>query len=276
MDARGRETTFGTMKTWIAVALVTLVAVPASALAAKPAPAWPTAQDVQKGEPGLLAKDAACIARYYRGRLSRKLWLTQYYDLTAAQKQTTDAGPEHCMTLADRIATDARLFTEIAGRHPQVHCVAVRAEGLTRAQRAAQTSRATWLRAYDRLFRGCGLTGALYAAVARGAHLPLTPAEQACTNRTGSVDPVLGSGANPPKASLRAIGAVLDRCVGVVSERAMYRYLVRSVPVRSAIPCIAKTAASQLTFAQLLTKDPAVATTVRSATAACLTTLNVS
>ena len=276
MDVRGCETTFGTMKTWIAVALVIVAAVPAAALAAKPAPAWPTAQDVLKGEPGLHAKDAACIARYYRGRLSRKLWLTQYYDLTAAQKATTDAGPEHCMTLAERIATDARLYTEIAGNHPQVHCVAVHTEALSPAQRAAQTSRAKWLGAYDRLFRGCGLTGALYAAVAKGAHLALTPAEQACANRTGSVDPVLGSGANPPKASMRAIGAVLDRCVGAASERAMYRYLVRAVPVRSAIPCIATTVASHLTFAQLLTKDPIVATTVKSATAACLTTLNVS
>jgi hypothetical protein len=263
-------------KTWIALALLTLALLPAAALGAKPTPAWPTAQDVQKGEPGLLAKDAACIARYYRGRLSRKLWLTQYYDLTAAQKATTDAGPEHCMTLAQRTATDARLFAVIAGKHPQVHCVAVRAEALTPAQRAAQTNRATWLRAYDGMFRACGLTGALYSTVAQGAHLTLTVAEQACANRTGSVDPVLSGGPSPSKANMRAIGSVLDRCVGAASKRAMYRYLVRAVPVASAIPCIAKTVASKLTFAELLTKDPVVKTTVQSATAACLTQPNVS
>jgi len=258
-------------KTWIALALLTLAVPPAAALGAKPAPAWPSAQDVQRGEPGLLAKDAACIARFYRGRLSRRLWLTRYYDLTAAQKAATDAGPEHCMTLAQRIATDARLFTAIAGKHPQVHCVAVRAEGLTRAQRAAQTDRAAWLRVYDDVFRGCGLTGALYSTVAKGAHLALTASEQACANRTGSVDPVLSSGPSPSKANMRAIGSVLDRCVGAASEQAMYRYLVRAVPIRSAIPCIAKKVASSLTFAQLLTKAPVVKTTVQSATAACLT-----
>jgi hypothetical protein len=265
------------MKTWIALALVLLVVVPAAALAAKPAPAWPTVQDIQKGEPGLLTKDAACIARFYRGRLSRTLWLTQYYDLTAAQKRTTDAGAEHCMTLAQRIATDERLFTVIAGKHPQVHCVAVHAEAMSRAQRAAQTNRATWLRAYDGLFRGCGLTGALYSTIAQGAHLTLTARERACANRTGSVGPVLsGGGSNASKAGTSAIGSVLDRCVSATSEQAMYRYLVRAVPIRSAIPCIAKAVASKLTFAELLTNDPVVKTTVQSATAACLTQPNVS
>ena len=264
------------MKIWCALALLTLAVVPAAAQAAKPVPAWPTAQDLIKSEPGLQAKDAACIARYYRGRLARKLWFTEYYDLTPAQKVTTDAGPEHCMTLAQRVATDARLFTVITGKHPQVHCVAVRAEALTRAQRAAQTNRAAWLRSYDALFRGCGLTGALYSTVAHGAHLALTPAEQACTNRTGSVDPVLSGGSAPSKGNMRAIGRVLDHCVGAASERAMYRYLVRAVPVASAIPCIAKSVASKLTFAELLTKDPVVKTTVASVTAACLTQPNVS
>ena len=96
------------------------------------------------------------------------------------------------------------------------------------------------------------------------------------TNRTGSVDPVLSSGSTPSKANMRAIGTVLDHCVGAASERAMYSYLVRAVPVASAIPCIAKSVASKLTFAELLAKDPVVKTTVASVTAACLTQPNVS
>ena len=34
--------------------------------------------------PGLDMKDAACVANFYRGRLSRKAWLTPYFKLTPA------------------------------------------------------------------------------------------------------------------------------------------------------------------------------------------------
>ena len=80
------------------LAVLVLAAIPGAAGAAGAPPSWPTPADVRSYTPGLGAKDAACVARYYRGRLSRKAWLTPYFNLTPAQKAITDAGFDHCQT----------------------------------------------------------------------------------------------------------------------------------------------------------------------------------
>jgi hypothetical protein len=59
------------------VLLLLVLSLSGGAVAATPAPAWPTAKDLQQN-PGVLTRDAVCMARYYRGRLSRKAWLTAY------------------------------------------------------------------------------------------------------------------------------------------------------------------------------------------------------
>jgi hypothetical protein len=254
-----------------ALMLLILLAVPAAALGAKPAPRWPSAADLRNYEPALLPADARCIARYYHGRLSRKAWFTAYYDLTAAQKIATDEGPFHCMTLAQRIATDERLYTSLAGKLPQVHCVSVRTEALSRPRRLTETDHANWLRDYDGIFRSCGMIGALYGVVGKGMHLPLTAAERACANRVGSGEPVMYSSSAPPtKARLTAVGTVLDRCIGAQSEQAMYRYVYRAYEFPSKVPCIARRVAAAVGFTKLLNKDPAIRTSVKKAVAACL------
>ena len=121
------------------VVMLLLCALPAAALAAKPVPAWPSAHDLIQAEPGLRTADAACIARYYHGRLSRKAWFTLYYDLTDKQKVVTDAGPVHCMTLRERVAMDQRLYASVVGAHPQLHCVAVATEPATNDSRLGKT-----------------------------------------------------------------------------------------------------------------------------------------
>jgi hypothetical protein len=255
------------------VVMLLLCALPAAALAAKPVPAWPSAHDLIQAEPGLRTADAACIARYYHGRLSRKAWFTLYYDLTDTQKIVTDAGPVHCMTLPERVAMDQRLYASVVGAHPQLHCVAAATEALSLKQRLAQTTRAKWLRAYDQLFRSCRLIGDLYASVGKEVHLALTPAERACANRLGSSDPVLHpAGAKVSPAQTRAVGMLFDHCVDAQSEAAMYRYFLRSFPLPSKIPCIARRAAANLTFVELLSSAPTVKTTVKKATTACLAT----
>jgi hypothetical protein len=253
-----------------ALLLLVLLTVPGTAPAAKPVPAWPSAQDLQTGQPGVLARDAVCMARYYRGRLSRAAWFTQYWNLTAAQKIVTDAGPEHCMTPAQRLAMTERIYTAIAGEFPQVHCVAVRAQAQTRAQRLAITSRAKWRRVYDGIFRACRLTGALYGAAASRLHLRLTATERSCANRVGSPGPLLYDSPAPRQAQLTSIGAVYDRCTSAQSEQAMYRYLYRQYRFPSKIPCIVRRVAAAVTFVDLLNKAPAVTTSARKAMAACL------
>jgi hypothetical protein len=59
------------MRVVAAGALMPLVlpAVPGAGLAANPAPAWPSARDLEQ-HPGLLARDAVCTARYCRSSIS--------------------------------------------------------------------------------------------------------------------------------------------------------------------------------------------------------------
>src|SRR3981081_707818 len=100
-----------------ACALFVLVALPSSAPGATPG-IWPTAAEVRGVTPELGARDAVCIARYYRGRLSRDVWLPPYYKLTRAQKLVTDAGFSRCMSVAQRAALIARQDTLYFGEHP--------------------------------------------------------------------------------------------------------------------------------------------------------------
>ena len=148
-------------------------------------PSWPTPADVRSYTPGLGADDAACVARYYRGRLSRKAWLTPYFKLTPAQKAVTDAGFDHCQTKAQRIALIERQEAIYFGKHPADACVARAMDARTRAQRIALTSLARQIREDDKVFRRCGLIGQLYATLGKATKLILTPAEQRCVNRVG-------------------------------------------------------------------------------------------
>jgi hypothetical protein len=254
-----------------ALAALILVALPGTALGAKPAPVWPTVHDLQQEEPGLRVSDAACIVRFYRGRLSAKAWHTQWYALTRAQKLVTDAGEMRCLDKAERIATTVRGLASVVGAHAELPCAGRGLEALSLAERLTFTTRAREMREYDRIFRACRLTGVLYASVGSETHLALSGAEQTCANRLGAIAPVLHpKGARIPDAYLKAIGTVFDKCVGAKSEEAMYRWIFRQYPIPAQIPCIARSSAATITFADLLTSAPSAKTHAQSATAACL------
>ena len=210
------------------LALLVLAAVPGAAGAAGGPEAWPTAADVRSYTPGLDMKDAACVANFYRGRLSRKAWLTPYFKLTPAQKTVTDAGFNHCQTKAQRIALIERQEAIYFGKHTANACVARALEGRTRAQRIALNSLATQVREDDKVFRRCGLIGQLYATLGQATKLVLTKAEQQCANRVGSADPVRLRSKAPTAAERKAVGTVYDRCVGRKTEEAMWRQLLRN------------------------------------------------
>src|SRR3954447_20558343 len=106
------------------LAVLALTAVSSGAGAAGTPPSWPTAADVRAYTPGLGASDAGCVARFYRGRLSRKAWLTPYFKLTPAQKAVTDAGFSHCQDRAQRIALVERQEAMYFGKHDADACVA--------------------------------------------------------------------------------------------------------------------------------------------------------
>jgi hypothetical protein len=255
------------------VLLALLVTLPAAALGAKPAPPWPSAKDIAKGGLGMQPRDAACIARYDRGRLSLAAWLKPYWDDTAAEKRATDAGLARCMTHAERLAWEQRFFTRIAGKLPEVHCVAVRSDGQSEARRLTQTSHARWARDYEAIFRSCGLTGAVYAEVAVAKlHLPFTRAARRCANRVGSGEAIMYKPVTTVRAQRNAIGAVYDTCAGAASEQAMYRYLYRKYPFPSKVPCIARRLAAAVGFGAFINNDPSVLTDERRAEVACLST----
>ena len=199
-----------------ALALLALAAIPRAAGAAGAPPSWPTAADIRSYTPGLGAKDAACVARYYRGRLSRKAWLTPYFKLTPAQKPVTDAGFDHCQTQGAAHRPDRAPGGDLLRASTRrTACVARAMDARTRAQRLALTSLARQIREDDKVFRRCGLIGQLYATLGKATKLVLTPAEQRCANRVG-----LGRSAfacarrRPRRRERKAVGAVFDRCVG--------------------------------------------------------------
>ena len=110
-----------------ALAAVVLVTLPATSAGAEPS-AWPTAADIRANTPGLGAEDAQCVARYYRGRLSRKAYLTPYYDLTQAEKATQTTGFDRCLGDEERLALLVRaeeaLFVSISTPSAELRCAA--------------------------------------------------------------------------------------------------------------------------------------------------------
>ena len=251
-----------------ACALVALAALPGMALAATPAK-WPSAADVRAVTPGLAAKDASCIARYYHGKLSRRAWLTAYYKLSRAEKIATDAGFTRCMTRARRAALaeyeDALSF----GKHPAaLRCSARREAARSEAQLLAVTSLADAIRAGDQVYRACRVTGALYAALGEASQIEITQAEQACANRIGSVDPLRHRGAAPTAAQRTAVGTVFDRCVGEESKQAFLGRLFKDFRPTGAIPCVVKHAMS-ITFVTFYNDGAGVERQAKAAEAAC-------
>jgi hypothetical protein len=255
----------------LALARYVLAAVPCAALAAGAPPQWPTAADIRSYTPGLGAKDAACAARYYRGRLSRKAWLTPYFKLTVPQKVVTDAGFEHCETKAERIALIARQEMIYFGKHPANACVARAMEARTRAQRLALTSLARQVREDDKIFRRCGLIGQLYATLGTATKLVLTPAEQRCANRVGSADPVRLRTKAPTIADRKAVGTVFDSCVGPKTKQAMWRGLLATFKPGRAIPCIVSHSLS-ISFVTFFSDETGLEREAKAAAAACKVT----
>lgn len=252
----------------LAGALVALAALPGMALAATPAK-WPSAAEVRAVTPGIAAEDAACIARYYHGRLSRKAWLTAYYKLTRSEKIVTDAGFTRCMTLEQRAALAEHEDALSFGKHPaSLRCSAHREAARSEAQLLAITSLAEAIRAGDQVYRACRVTGALYAALGKAAMLEITAAEQACANRIGSVDPLRNHGAAPTIAQRRAAGGVFDRCVGQASKHAFLGRLFKDFRPTGAIPCVVKHAMS-ITFVTFYSDSAGVQRQAKAAGAAC-------
>ena len=180
-----RQRTLGAL---VAFALA-FVGLPNAATGATP-PRWPTVSDVRNAEPGIAAEDAACMARFFRGRLSRSDWLAPYYARTPAQKRTSSAGRARCMTLDERVATVEQGFVAVLGRHPELRCVARTLEARGWAVRLAVTTRLHEFRLYDRVFRACGFMGVVYDLYGHQFHLALTAAERRCANGIGSVVPL--------------------------------------------------------------------------------------
>ena len=251
-----------------AIGLLLLAALPGAALAATP-PRWPSAGDVRLATPGLTAGEAGCIARYYHGRLSGKAWFTPYYKLTPAQKIVTDAGFARCMTVEQRTALVEQQGELDWGKHPQLHCVAQRMVARTRAQLRALTSIAAESRAEDRIFRACGLMGAVYATLGRATQLALNPAEQRCANRFGSAELIRPSTKAPTVAQRKLIGGVFERCVGRASELAMWKRLLSAYRPAAAIPCIARHSLP-ISFVTIFGDRPALQVQARRAVKACV------
>lgn len=215
---------------------------------------WPSVQDVQKVQPGIAADDAACIARFYHGRLSRSDWLAPYYSRTPAQKRTSSAGLSRCMTRKERVAMREVDFTRVMGKHAELRCVADRLEARSWSVKLAVTTRRLELRMYDRVFRACGMTGVVYANVAHQVKLELTASERRCTNRTGSLLAVYRDG---KPVDMPAVAKVFDRCVTLRSEEAMWRRLMSDKVPAKALVCAAHRLSRSITFALLSTDEAA-------------------
>ena len=251
-----------------AIGLSILMLLPTAALGATP-PRWPSATDVRAATPGLTTNAAACIARYYHGRLSGKVWYTPYYKLTPAQKVVTDAGFERCLTVKQRTALVERQGELDWGKHPQLQCVARRMVARTRAELRALTSIAAESRAEDRIFRACGLMGAVYATLGRATQLALSPAEQRCANTYGSAELIRPSTKAPTVAQRKSIGGVFERCVGRASELAMWKRLLASYRPAAAIPCIARHSLA-ISFVTIFGDRPALQVQAKRAVSACV------
>ena len=253
----------------LAFVLVALAALPCAAVAATPAPRWPSADEVRAITPGLAAKDAACIARYYHGRLSRKAWLTAYYKLTRVEKIATDAGFTHCMSLARRAALAEHEDVLSFGRHPAaLRCSSRREAARSQDALLSITSLEEAIRAGDAIYRACGVTGALYAALGKASLIEITAIERACANRVGSVDPLRDRGVAPTTAQLKAVGSVFDSCVGTASKQAFLGRVFKAVRPAGSIPCVVKHAMS-ITFVTFFSERADLEEKAKAATAVC-------
>jgi hypothetical protein len=253
----------------LAFVLAALAALVPAAGADTPASTWPSAAEVRAITPGLAAKDAACIARYYHGRLSRTAWLTAYYKLTRVEKIATDAGFTHCMSATRRAALAEREDALSFGRHPAaLRCSSRREAARSQDVLLSITSLAEAVRAGDAIYRACGVTGALYAALGKASLIEITPIEQACANRVGSVDPLRNRGVAPTSAQLEAVGGVFDSCVGTASKQAFLGRVFKGVQPSGAIPCVVKHAMS-ITFFTFFSRRSELQEKAKAATAVC-------
>jgi hypothetical protein len=252
-----------------ALALLLLVALPAAAAAAQPA-TYPSAADVRAGTPALGAQAAACIADYYRGRLTRTAWRTPYYELTRSEKLVTDKGFDHCMTLSERTTLIEREDTLSLGRHAtELSCSAAKMARRSTAHLLAITSRKQAIADNDSVYRGCHLIGAVYTSLATSTELRLTLAEQECANRTGSADPLRNRGKKLTVAQRETIGGVFDACVGVASETAMWRRLLKDFRPSRAVTCIA-TRSLAITFVTFFSDHAGLQRAAKKAVAHCV------
>lgn len=253
----------------IAAFALLLVVLPAGARAASPA-ASPTAADIKANTPGLGAQDAACIADYYRGRLTRTAWRTPYYKLTRSEKLVTDRGFEHCMTMSERTKLIQREDTLSLGAHAaELSCSARKMARRSTAHLLAITSLAQAVADNDAVYRGCGLIGAVYSSLAKSTKLRLTPAEQACANRTGSADPLRNRGKQPTVHQREVIGKVFDACVGEASETAMWKRLLKDFRPSRAVACIAKRSVA-ITFVTFFSDRTGLQRSAKKAVAQCV------
>jgi hypothetical protein len=252
-----------------ALALVLMVVLPAAAPAASPA-ASPSAADIRANTPGLGARDAACVADYYRGRLTRTAWQTPYYKLTRSEKLVTDRGFEQCMTLSERTELIEREDTLSLGRHAaELSCSARKMARRSTAHLLAITSLEQAVADNDAVYRGCGLIGAVYSSLAKSTKLRLTPSEKACANRTGSADPLRNRGKKPTAQQRKAIGKVFDACVGEVSETAMWKRLLKDFRPARAVACIAKRSVA-ITFVTFFSDRTGLQRAAKKAVAQCV------
>ena len=270
----GAATSVGGMKGWLAAVLAAVVLGTLPATSAGGAPrAWPTFADVRANTPGLGAKDAQCVARYYRGRLSRKAYLTPYYDLTQAEKATQSKGFDRCLgdeaRLALLVRAEVALFVRyVAAPSAELRCAARAFANRREAAWLSITSRAEWIRRNDPVYRACRVTGLVYAVLAKASGVAITQAEQACMNRLGSAEGVLTEKSGPTGAQRKVAGVVFDRCIGRASKRTFLRRLFKDLRPAGAIPCVVNHAMA-ITFLTFYTDRAEIDRQMSAAESAC-------
>jgi hypothetical protein len=174
------------------------------------------------------------------------------------------------MTLSERTALIEREDTLSLGRHTtELSCSARRMARRSTAHLLAITSRTRAIADNDDVYRGCHLIGVLYSSLATSTKLRLTTAEQTCTNRTGSADPLRNRGKEPTTSQREAIGKVFDACVGEASATAMWRRLLKDFRPSGAVACIAKRSAA-ITFVTFFSDRTGLQRAAKKAAAQCV------
>lgn len=245
-----------------------LVALPGTATASTPP--WPSVADVRAATPQLTAEQATCMAAYYEGRLSRKEWRTPYFELTSEQKIVTDSGLTSCLDHDARTELLARQDTAYFGKHPvELRCSSRKMMARSSELLLSLTTLERTIRENDKVYRSCRLIGELYASLGKSTKLKLTPVEKACANEHGSAGPLRNRGKNATRAQRKAIGSVLDRCVGRKSKLAMWRRLLADFRPVKAVDCIAKRSVD-ITFVTFFSKGTSLQREAGKATTSCL------